>query len=66
MGRLEHEELRIVLLNTKNVVLRVATVIQTDATYRRRSLERSCRPMTFASRADKGDGRRYGPLRRYG
>lgn len=26
MGRLEHEELRVVLLNTKNVVLRVATV----------------------------------------
>jgi DNA repair protein RadC len=28
MGRLEREELRIVLLNTKNVVLRVATVYQ--------------------------------------
>ena len=28
MGRLEHEELRVVLLNTKNVVLRVATVYQ--------------------------------------
>ena len=28
MGRLEHEELRAVLLNTKNVVLRVATVYQ--------------------------------------
>ena len=28
MGRLEHEELRVVLLNTKNVVLRVVTVYQ--------------------------------------
>jgi DNA repair protein RadC len=28
MGRLEREELRVVLLNTKNVVLRVATVYQ--------------------------------------
>jgi DNA repair protein RadC len=28
MGRLEHEELRVVLLNTKNVVLRVSTVYQ--------------------------------------
>jgi len=28
MGRLEHEELRVVLMNTKNVVLRVVTVYQ--------------------------------------
>ena len=28
MGRLEHEELRVVLLNTKNIVLRVVTVYQ--------------------------------------
>jgi DNA repair protein RadC len=28
MGRLEHEELRVVLLNTKNVVMRVVTVYQ--------------------------------------
>jgi DNA repair protein RadC len=28
MGRLEREELRVVLLNTKNVVLRIATVYQ--------------------------------------
>jgi DNA repair protein RadC len=28
MGRLEREELRVVLLNTKNAVLRVATVYQ--------------------------------------
>jgi len=28
MGRLEHEELRVVLLNTKNVVLRLVTVYQ--------------------------------------
>jgi DNA repair protein RadC len=28
MGRLEREELRVVMLNTKNVVLRVATVYQ--------------------------------------
>ncbi len=30
MGRLEREELRVVLLNTKNVVLRIATVYQSN------------------------------------
>ena len=48
MGRLEREELRVVLLNTKNVVLRVAS--STRATSRRRwSGSGSCSAMPSGS-----------------
>ena len=42
MGRLEREELRVVLLDTKNHVLRVATVYQGNVSRRRWSASASC------------------------
>ena len=42
MGRLEREELRVVILDTKNHVLRVATVYQGNVSRRRWSASASC------------------------
>ena len=62
MGRLEREELRVVVLNTKNVVLRVATVYQGNVST---SLVRIAELFRDAVRLERGrDHRRPQPPQR--